>query len=164
MDEKKEDEFSRFETYHGPKLVYNEILLDHFTNPRNTGEIKDASGVAMVGDPMCGDSVKLFIKVENDILKKVTYQVFGCGAAIATSSILSELATGKTIDEALVITDDDVIEAAKGIPERKAHCSLLAVQALHEAIGDYLIKKSQEDNELFKFRTNSIDESERNGK
>ncbi len=124
-------------------LFYNETVMDHFRRPRNVGEIPDADGVAMVGDPRCGDHIKLYIKVKDDRITELRYKVFGCAAAIATTSILSELAIGRRIEEALEITDDEVIKAAGGIPSGKAHCSLLGVVGLHYAISDYLRKKGE---------------------
>jgi nitrogen fixation NifU-like protein len=125
------------------RLVYNEIILDHFKNPRHVGEIVEPDGVALVGDPNCGDHIQLSIKFEDGKIVDIKYKVFGCPAAIATTSILSELAMGRDIDGALKITDDDIIEAAGGIPARKAHCSLLGVVGLHTAIADYLTKKEK---------------------
>ncbi len=122
-------------------LFYNETVMDHFKNPRNVGEIPDADGVALVGDPTCGDHIRVYIKVEDERIVDFRYKVFGCAAAIATTSILSELVKGKPLDDALMITDDDVIEAAGGIPSGKAHCSLLGVVGLHKAIDDYLRKR-----------------------
>jgi len=124
----------------GPVLFYNEILLEHFTNPRNVGEIDDgeADGMALVGDPLCGDQMKLWIKVEEGTISDIRFKSFGCPGAIGTSSMVTVLAQGKTIQEAEKLTDDDVIEALGGIPEQKRHCSLLGINALHQAIGDYV--------------------------
>lgn len=124
-------------------LFYTETLMDHFHRPRNVGEIPDADGVALIGDPRCGDYIKLYIKVKDDRIADLRYKVFGCAAAIATTSILSELAIGRRIEEALEITDDEVIKAAGGMPSGKAHCSLLGVVGLHQAISDYLRKKGE---------------------
>ncbi|MBW2038190.1 MAG: iron-sulfur cluster assembly scaffold protein [Deltaproteobacteria bacterium] len=121
-------------------IVYNKVILDHFKNPRHAGEIEDPDGVALVGDPDCGDHIQLYIKIEDDKIADIKYKVFGCAAAIATTSILSELAMGKDLDDALQITDDDVIEAAGGVPAKKTHCSLLGVVGLHAAIADYLMR------------------------
>jgi len=131
-------------TYSGPVLHYNETVLDHFTNPRNAGKLErqNTDGFALVGDPGCGDQMKLWISVKSDRISDVAFQSFGCPGAIATSSMLTELAKGKTIEEAKQITDDDVVEALGGIPERKRHCSLLGVQALQAAIEDYEKRQS----------------------
>jgi nitrogen fixation NifU-like protein len=118
-------------------LVYNETLIDHFMHPRNVGEIENPDAMAVVGDPACGDFIRVYIKVENDRLSAFKFLTQGCPGAISTSSIATELAIGKTLDEALQLTDSDVIEAAGGIPARKAHCSLLAIRGLHEAILNY---------------------------
>lgn len=126
-------------TYTGPVLFYNETVLAHFTNPRNVGKLsrRNTDGFALVGDPSCGDQMKLWIAVKSDRITDIAFQSFGCPGAIATSSMLTELAKGKTVEEAKQITDDDVVEALGGIPERKRHCSLLGVQALQAAIEDY---------------------------
>ena len=124
-------------------LVYNETILDHFKNPRHAGEIEDPDGMALVGDPNCGDHIRLYLTIEGDTIAEIRYKVFGCAAAIATTSILSELAQGMSLDDALAITDDDVIEAAGGIPARKAHCSLLGVVGLHTALADYFLNKEK---------------------
>jgi len=125
--------------YSGPVLSYNETVLDHFTNPRNVGKLtrQHTDGFALVGDPGCGDQMKLWISVKSDRIADIAFKSFGCPGAIATSSMLTELAKGKTIEEAKQITDDEVVEALGGIPERKRHCSLLGVQALQAAIEDY---------------------------
>ena len=131
-------------TYSGPVLYYNETVLDHFKNPRNVGKLKrrDTDGFALVGDPSCGDQMKLWISVESDQISDIAFLSFGCPGAIATSSMLTELAKGKSIEEAKRLTDDDVVEALGGIPERKRHCSLLGVQALQAAIEDYEKRQS----------------------
>ncbi|MBK8596452.1 MAG: iron-sulfur cluster assembly scaffold protein [Holophagales bacterium] len=123
----------------GPVLFYTETLLEHFRNPRNVGELAEADtdGFGLVGDPSCGDQMKLWIAVRDGRIAKIAFQSFGCPGAIATSSMLTELAEGKPIEEARRITDDDVIEALGGIPENKKHCSLLGVQALQVALGDW---------------------------
>jgi len=126
-----------FEEHQGPVLFYNETVIDHFTNPRNVGEMADADGYALIGDPSCGDQMKLWIKVEQGILVDIKFKSFGCPGAIATSSMATVLAKGKSISEAKKLTDDDVIRALGGIPENKAHCSLMGVGALHAAIRDY---------------------------
>jgi len=118
-------------------LVYNETLIDHFTHPRNVGEIENADAIAVVGDPTCGDFIRVYLKVEDGRISAFKFLTQGCPGAISTSSIATELATGKTLEEALKLTDNDVIEAAGGIPARKAHCSLLAIKGLHQAILNY---------------------------
>ncbi|MCW4035712.1 MAG: Fe-S cluster assembly scaffold protein NifU [Candidatus Bathyarchaeota archaeon] len=117
--------------------MYSEKVLDHFRNPRNVGEIEDADGVGTVGNPVCGDMMSIYIKVENDRIKDIKFKTFGCGAAIATTSMTTELAKGKTLDEALKITREDVADELGGLPPVKMHCSNLAADALHEAINDY---------------------------
>jgi nitrogen fixation protein NifU and related proteins len=123
----------------GPVLFYNEIVIDHFTNPRNVGELPDAEvgGFGQVGDPSCGDQMKLWIAVRGGRIVKIRFKSFGCPGAIATSSMLTALAENLTTAEARRITDDDVIEALGGIPEKKRHCSLLGVRALQAAIEDW---------------------------
>ena len=121
--------------------MYSEKVMDHFMNPRNVGEIPDASGVGTVGNPVCGDLMTMYIKVKDNRLKDVKFKTFGCGAAIATSSMTTELAKGKTIEEALKITRGDVADSLGGLPAIKVHCSNLAADALHTAIKDYLKKK-----------------------
>jgi nitrogen fixation NifU-like protein len=117
--------------------MYTEQVMDHFTNPRNVGEIEGASGVGTVGNAKCGDIMRIFIKVENGVITDVKFKTFGCGAAIATSSKATEMVMGKTIDEALAITNKMVAEALGGLPAVKLHCSVLAEEALHEAIKNY---------------------------
>ncbi len=117
--------------------MYTEKVMDHFANPRNVGEIENANGVGEVGNASCGDIMKIYLKVENDIIRDIKFKTFGCGAAIATSSMVTEMAIGKTIDEALVLTNQAVAEALDGLPPAKMHCSNLAADALHEAIKDY---------------------------
>jgi nitrogen fixation NifU-like protein len=121
---------------------YSEKVMDHFANPRNVGEIKDASGVGEVGNPVCGDMMKFYIKVENNIIKDVKFKTFGCGAAIAVSSMVSEMAIGKTIEEALALTNEAVAKELGGLPPNKMHCSNLGADALHKAIEDYKNKNS----------------------
>jgi nitrogen fixation NifU-like protein len=121
--------------------VYSKEVMDHFSNPRNVGVIENADGVGEVGNPVCGDVMKITIRVENDIIKDIKFQTLGCGAAVATSSITTEMAKGKTVDEAMAITRDLVATKLGGLPPNKMHCSNLAADALHEAIKDYLKKK-----------------------
>jgi len=120
---------------------YSEKVMEHFTNPRNVGEIKDADGIGKVGNPVCGDVMWIYIKVKDNRLEDVKFKTFGCGAAIATSSMITELAKGKTLEEALKISRGDVAEALDGLPVIKLHCSNLAADGLHAAIKDYLKKK-----------------------
>ncbi len=132
--------------YSGPILFYNETVIDHFMNPRNAGELPESEtdGFGLVGDPSCGDQMKLWISVRSGRIENIAFKSFGCPGAIATSSMLTDLAKGKSIEEARRITDDDVIEALGGIPERKKHCSLLGVLALQAAIKDWESRKAQE--------------------
>ncbi len=117
--------------------MYSDKVMDHFMNPRNVGEIEDADGVGQVGNPVCGDVMAMYIKVEDDRISDIKFKTFGCGAAIATSSITTELVKGKTLDEALEISNSQVAEALDGLPAPKMHCSNLAAEALHSAIEDY---------------------------
>ena len=117
--------------------MYSEKVMDHFSNPRNVGEIEDASGTGTVGNAKCGDIMKMDIKVENGIIVDVKFKTFGCGAAIATSSMATEMVKGKSIDEALQLTNKAVAEALDGLTPVKMHCSMLAEQAIHAAIEDY---------------------------
>ena len=117
--------------------MYSEKVMDHFTNPRNVGEIENADGVGLVGNPVCGDVMKLFIKVEDGKIADVKFKTFGCGAAIATSSMVTKMVKGKTLEEALAISNKAVAEALDGLPPNKMHCSNLAADALHKAIEDY---------------------------
>jgi nitrogen fixation NifU-like protein len=120
--------------------VYSKKVMAHFMDPRNVGEIPDADGVGTVGNPVCGDLMTMYIKVKDNRLEDVKFKTFGCGAAIATSSMTTELAKGKTLEEALKITRSDVAEALDGLPPVKMHCSNLAADALTAAIKDYLTK------------------------
>ena len=117
--------------------MYSQKVMDHFMNPRNMGEIKNADGIGEVGNPVCGDLMKLFIKVKNNKIVDVKFQTFGCGAAIATSSMITELVIGKTIEEAIEITNKQVAQSLDGLPPAKMHCSNLAADALKAAIEDY---------------------------
>ena len=123
--------------------MYSEKVLDHFKNPRNVGEIKDADGVGSVGNPVCGDMMTMYIKVKNDKIEDVKFKTYGCGAAIATSSMTTELAKGKTLEEAEHISRQSVADALDGLPPVKMHCSNLAADALHEAIKDYRKKEEK---------------------
>jgi nitrogen fixation NifU-like protein len=122
--------------------MYSEKVMDHFMKPRNVGEIKDADGVGTVGNPTCGDLMTMYIKVKDNKLIDIKFKTFGCGAAIATSSMATELAMGKSIEEAMKLTRADVAKSLGGLPPIKMHCSNLAADALHEAIKDY--QKKQE--------------------
>jgi nitrogen fixation NifU-like protein len=124
-------------------MMYSEKVLDHFRNPRNVGEIEDADGVGTVGNPVCGDMMSVYIKVKDDKIEDIKFKTFGCGAAIATTSMTTELAKGKTLDEAMEITRQDVADELGGLPPIKMHCSNLAADALHEAIKDYRRKKGE---------------------
>ena len=123
--------------------MYSEKVLDHFRNPRNVGEIEDADGVGTVGNPVCGDMMSIYIKVKDDRIDDVKFKTFGCGAAIATTSMTTELAKGKTLDEAMEITRQNVADELGGLPPVKMHCSNLAADALHEAVKDYRKKKGE---------------------
>lgn len=120
--------------------MYSEKVMDHFTNPRNVGEIDNADGVGEVGNPTCGDIMRIYLKVNNNIVEDVKFKTFGCGAAIATSSMVTELVKGKTIEEAKQISNASVAEALDGLPPVKMHCSNLAADALQEAIKDFEAK------------------------
>ena len=122
--------------------MYSEKVMDHFANPRNVGEIADADGIGKVGNPQCGDVMWLYIKVKDGILTDIKFKTFGCGAAIATSSMITELARGKTIEEAKKISRQDVADSLEGLPPTKMHCSNLAADALKEAIKDYEAKQA----------------------
>jgi len=124
--------------------MYSEKVMDHFTNPRNVGEIENASGTGTVGNAKCGDIMKMDIQVENGIITDVKFKTFGCGAAIATSSMATEMVKGKTLEEALKLTNKAVAEALDGLPPVKMHCSLLAEEAIHAAIKDYMEKHPQQ--------------------
>lgn len=123
-------------------MQYSEKVMDHFTNPRNVGEIEDASGVGQVGNPKCGDIMKVYLKIENNIIEDAKFKTFGCGAAVATSSMATELIIGRTIQEAIKITNKSVMEALDGLPPLKIHCSCLAEQALQAALWDYAQKNN----------------------
>lgn len=128
-------------------MIYTERVMDHFKNPRNVGEIENADGVGTVGNAKCGDIMQMFIKVENDIITDVKFKTFGCGAAIATSSMATELVKGKSIDDALKLTNSAVVEALEGLPPVKVHCSVLAEEAIKAAVADYY-KKNGIDKEI----------------
>ncbi|TAN61592.1 Fe-S cluster assembly scaffold protein NifU [bacterium] len=123
--------------------MYSEKVMDHFSNPRNVGEVENANGTGTVGNPACGDIMKLTVKIENDVITDVKFKTFGCGAAIATSSMVTELVKGKALDDAEKISNASVAEALDGLPPVKMHCSNLAADALHAAIEDYKKKKAE---------------------
>ena len=120
--------------------MYSEKVMDHFMHPRNVGEIEDASGVGTVGNAKCGDIMKVYLKIEDNIIKDAKFKTFGCGAAVATSSMATEMVIGKTIEEALKVTNKAVMDALDGLPPVKVHCSLLAEEAIHAALWDYAEK------------------------
>ena len=122
-------------------MQYSDKVMDHFLHPRNVGEIEDASGVGEVGNAKCGDIMKIFLDVEDDIIKDVKFQTFGCGSAIASSSMATELIKGKSIDDALKLTNKAVVEALDGLPAVKLHCSVLAEQAIKSALADYYTRQ-----------------------
>ncbi len=122
--------------------IYSEKVMDHFMHPRNVGEIPDADGIGEEGNPVCGDMMTFYIKVKDNRIEDIKFQTFGCGAAIAVSSMVSEMAKGKTLEEASKITNKMVAEALEGLPKQKLHCSNLGADALRKAIQDYRIKKA----------------------
>ena len=117
--------------------LYNETVMDHFHNPRNVGVIEDADGVGEVGNPKCGDIMKIYLKIENDVIKDIKFETFGCGSAIASSSIATEMVKGRTVAQALQLTNKEVVDALGGLPAYKLHCSVLAEQAIQAAVKDY---------------------------
>jgi nitrogen fixation protein NifU and related proteins len=121
--------------------MYSEKVMDHFGNPRNVGEIEDADGVGLVGNPVCGDVMKLTVKISDGKISDIKFKTFGCGAAVATSSMVTEMVKGKTLEEGMAISNKTVAEALGGLPSQKMHCSNLAADALHLAIDDYLAKQ-----------------------
>lgn len=122
-------------------IRYSQKVLDHFLRPRNVGEIEDADGVGQIGDPSCGDFLKVYVKVEGERIVDVKYQIRGCPAAIACASVMTELAIGKNIEDALFIEDQDIVDALDGLPDFKLHCSVLSADALKAALIDYLERK-----------------------
>ena len=117
--------------------MYSEKVMDHFTNPRNVGEIEDADGIGEVGNAKCGDIMKMFLKIDNGVITDIKFKTFGCGAAVATSSMATEMIKGQKLEDALKLTNKAVVEALDGLPDSKLHCSVLAEQALKAAISDY---------------------------
>lgn len=128
-------------------FMYSEKVMDHFSNPRNVGEIENADGIGQVGNPKCGDIMKMYLKIEDNIIVDAKFKTFGCGAAVATSSMATELVKGKTVEEALQITNKAVAEALDGLPPVKMHCSNLAEEAIRSAIEDYKRRKGLLDDE-----------------
>jgi len=124
--------------------MYTDKVMDHFTNPRNVGEIENADGVGTVGNAKCGDIMKIYLKIENDIIEDIKFKTFGCGAAVATSSMATELIKGKSVAEALELTNKAVIEALGGLPPAKVHCSVLAEEAVRAALLDWAEKNGRE--------------------
>lgn len=125
-------------------IEYSEKVIDHFTNPRNVGEIENASGVGTVGNAKCGDIMRIYLDIEDGVIKDAKFKTFGCGAAVATSSMATELIIGKTVEEALKVTNEAVMEALNGLPPVKVHCSVLAEEAIHAALKDYAEKNGVE--------------------
>ncbi|MBI5966300.1 MAG: Fe-S cluster assembly scaffold protein NifU [Deltaproteobacteria bacterium] len=123
--------------------MYSEKVMEHFKNPRNVGVLEDADGIGEVGNPICGDMMTFYIKVKDNVIEDIRFQTFGCGAAIAVSSMVSEIAKGKTLEEASTITNKMVAEALDGLPKQKLHCSNLGADALQKAIQDYRMKKAR---------------------
>ncbi len=124
--------------------LYTETVMDHFTNPRNVGEIENADGVGEVGNAKCGDIMKMYLKIDNDVITDVKFETFGCGSAIASSSMATEMVKGKTVEEALAITNKQVVDALGGLPAHKLHCSVLAEESIKSAIKDYYDKNGIE--------------------
>ena len=124
--------------------MYSEKVMDHFTNPRNVGEIADANAVGEVGNPTCGDIMRIYMKIEDGVITDVKFKPFGCGAAVATSSMATEMIKGKTIDEALAVTNRQVVDALGGLPAHKLHCSVLAEESIKSAIKDYYDRRGIE--------------------
>ncbi|MEI6796117.1 MAG: Fe-S cluster assembly scaffold protein NifU [Methanomassiliicoccales archaeon] len=125
-------------------MAYTQKVMDHFTNPRNMGEIADADGLGKVGNPTCGDMMYIYIKVKDDVITEIKFKTLGCAAAIATSSMVTELAKGMTLKQGLALTRKEVADALEGLPPQKMHCSNLAADGLHDAIRDYLVKNGRE--------------------
>lgn len=140
-------------------IEYSEKVMDHFTNPRNVGEIENAAGVGTVGNAKCGDIMRVYLDIEDNIVKDAKFKTFGCGAAVATSSMATELVIGRTVEEALKVTNKAVMEALDGLPPVKIHCSLLAEEAIHAALWDYA-QKNNITIEGLKPPVNDIDETE----
>jgi len=126
-------------------MEYSELVIEHFQNPRNVGVIEDADGVGKMGSPVCGDLMEIYIKIDNNHIADIKFRTFGCGAAIASGSIASEMIKGKSLADAEALTDEDVAKALGGLPEKKIHCSNLAASTLHKAIEDYRNKHDEDE-------------------
>ena len=140
-------------------IEYSDKVMDHFSNPRNVGEIENASGVGTVGNAKCGDIIRIYLDIKDNVVRDTKFKTFGCGAAVATSSMATELIIGKTVQEALKVTNKAVMEALDGLPKVKIHCSLLAEEAIHAALWDYA-KKNNIEIEGLKPPVEDIDETE----
>lgn len=125
-------------------MAYSKLVMDHFENPRNVGKMEDANGIGEVGNAKCGDIMKMYLKIENDVIEDVKFNTFGCGAAIATSSMATEMIKGKKVEEALSLTNKAVMDALGGLPTPKIHCSILAEEAVKSAVEDYYHRKGEE--------------------
>lgn len=137
-------------------MIYSDKVMDHFANPRNVGEIENADGIGEVGNAKCGDIMKMYIKIDGDVISDVKFKTFGCGAAVATSSIATEMIKGKKLEDALQLTNKAVVEALDGLPPAKLHCSVLAEQAMKAAISDYYTKQGV-DPTIFVGKTKTCD-------
>ncbi len=124
-------------------MIYSDKVMDHFNHPRNVGKIEDADGIGTVGNPVCGDIMKMYLKIRDEVITDVKFKTFGCGSAIATSSMATEMIKGKTIQDALTLTNAAVAEALDGLPAHKMHCSVLAEEAVKAALGDYYAKRGE---------------------
>ncbi len=124
-------------------MIYSDKVMDHFNHPRNVGEIEDADGIGTVGNPVCGDIMKMYLKIQDGVITDVKFKTFGCGSAIATSSMATEMIKGKTIQEALTLTNAAVAEALDGLPSHKMHCSVLAEESVKAALADYYAKRGE---------------------
>lgn len=144
-------------------MLYTEKVMDHFTNPRNVGEIENASGVGEVGNAKCGDIMRIYLKIEDEVITDVKFKTFGCGSAIASSSVSTELIKGKTVEEALALTNKQVVEELGGLPMVKIHCSVLAEQAIKAAIYDYASKTGKQYDGLAGFNPNNDDDHHDHG-
>jgi len=137
--------------------MYSEKVMDHFANPRNVGEIEGANAVGQVGNPKCGDIMKIYMRIEDDVIQDVSFKTFGCGAAIATSSISTEMVKGKTIEEALQLSNKAVTDALDGLPSEKIHCSVLAEEGIRSAIADYYRQQGIDPEPIVGCSTNCAD-------
>ncbi len=142
------------------KGPYSEIVMDHFMNPRNMGEIEDANGVGEVGNPACGDVMKIFLKISDDnIVEDVKFKTFGCGAAIASSSMATELMIGKSVEELLQLTNDAIVDALGGLPPAKIHCSVMAEEAIEDALRNFYKSKGQDDSIVDEMKAKIVKEN-----